>query len=368
MRKIIPLVLCGAVLLYANFFDQYHVRETRPRIFLRDSVWAGANLPEIRERLDTPEFMERFSQVNPLWQHPVGHALYGLMREDSTILAGAVTRLESYVISGSSPSYSGIAATECAVLFDWLCHHPDFDSVSRRQKVIHMAQWAETFYQYLIDGEVTPFYSRIPGALAGLTALGLALYGEIPKAAEYIDYAWYFLREKYGTIRQAEDGATGGGCYGFHHVFTDMMNTVSAWQSATSWDAAGWIKEHQGNWLERQMLYQLWSTYPNGYMIKHGDRWSYSDDLKYRMQVDGVTHLYGNPFGQTFLNRIYSRYGVIDLSSEYEWYFHLQACCRLGFADRLSELCYYCLLGFAYGVERGTQQSDTDYEDDKHAD
>jgi len=123
-----------------------------------------------------------------------------------------------------------------------------------------------------------------------------------------------------------EDGGTAGGSYGYHHEFTDLANLVAAWRSATDWDAARWIKEHQGNWLERQLLWQTWMTHPNGWFVKDGDIWggSHTDRNQYRMHIDAVTGMYRNGFGRSWANRMAQRWPKdwpSDYHTEYVWQF-----------------------------------------------
>ena len=58
-----------------------------------------------------------------------------------------------------------------------------------------------------------------------------------------------------------EDGASGGGSYSYRHMYVDQARAVAAWRSATDWDAAKWIREEQGDWLRRQVDFQIWTVY-----------------------------------------------------------------------------------------------------------
>ncbi|MBA4388185.1 MAG: hypothetical protein C0404_09405 [Verrucomicrobia bacterium] len=234
----------------------------------------------------------------------------------------AVENLKAMKIEGESPSYSGISAQRYAAMYDWLHDHPDLDAESRKKMIAHMENWADGFMGSLkAGGPCTPFYSRVSGAIAGLTTIGLALHGDSPKAEEYVRYAAQHLRNNMGRIREIEDGAQGGGSYSYHHEFTDLANMVAAWRSATDWDAGKWIKENQGNWLERQLLFQIWNTYPNGWFVKDGDIWdnSHTDKTQLRMQVDAVTSVYRNGFGRTWADEMYKRWGTGVYHGEYAW-------------------------------------------------
>ncbi|MHC4917469.1 MAG: hypothetical protein ACYTGB_18480, partial [Planctomycetota bacterium] len=269
------------------------VRAERPRIWFRAKAWSGPSVEKLREWMKTDEYKLRARKLEREHAGTIAQAVLYLSGDEA---AGkrAVERFKKFTIKGSSPSYSGIEAQKCAAVYDWLRAHPDFDEDSRKAKVAHMEQWADKYMAYLKGGGPTPFYSRISGAIAGLTVMGLALHGDSPKAEGYVRYAHYYLREKIGTIREMEDGATGGGTYGYSHEFTDLANMVAAWRSASDWDAAKWIAEHQGDWLRRQAKFQMWTTYPDSHIVKEGDLWdgAMQDNNQYRNHIDAIAGMY----------------------------------------------------------------------------
>jgi len=326
LRNGVAAVVCGACSMALAADGVPEVRRERPRVFLRATAWNGPSIEKIRGWMNRPEYQQR---AKKLPRKTIGNAVLFLMTGDEAAGQKAVAGLKGFTISGSSPSYSGIEAQKCAALYDWLHDHPDFDEASRKAKAAHMEQWADGYMRSLKrGGPSTPFYSRVSGAIAGLTAIGLALHGDSPKADEYVRYAAAYLREKIGTIREMEDGGTGGGSYGYHHEFTDLANLVAAWRSATDWDAARWIKRNQGNWLERQLLWQIWMTYPNGWFVKDGDIWggSHTDRTQFRMQIDAVTSACRNGFGRTWADVMAKRYPnwggwPSDYHTEYVWQF-----------------------------------------------
>lgn len=293
------------------------VRRDRPRIFIRAKAWDGPSVEKLHESMKLPEYQKLVLKLDRL-----GNGLRYLIGDEA---AGkkAVENLKAMKIEGESPSYSGISAQHYAAMYDWLHDHPDLDAESRKKMILHMEKWADGYMGSLkADGPCTPFYSRVSGAIAGLTTIGLALSGDSPKADEYVRYAAQHLRNNIGRIREVEDGAAGGGTYSYYHMFTDLANMVAAWRSATDWDAGRWIKEHQGNWLERQLLFQIWNTYPNGWFVKDGDLWDGNgqvDKKQFRMQIDTVTSIYHNGFGRTWADEMYKRWGTSVYHGEYIW-------------------------------------------------
>ena len=308
------------------------VREERPRVFVREKTWTGPSLEKIREWMKTDEYKLRARKLERKQAGAIARGVLYIATGDEKWGKQAVADFKKFRITGRTPSYSGINAQKYAALYDWLRDHPDFDEASRKKAVAHMEKWADGYLGYLKKGGDNPFYSRMSGALAGLTTMGLALHGDSPKAEEYVRFSAHYLRRKLGTIRRAEDGATAGGTYGLNHMFTDWANLVAAWRSATDWDAAAWIKEHQGDWLQRQLLWQIWATYPNGHLFKEGDLWegAMDDKEQYRMQVDAVTGMYRNGYGRAWANEMHrrwpkSRWDDIpwDYHTQYAWEFFL---------------------------------------------
>jgi hypothetical protein len=293
------------------------VRQERPRVFIRAKAWDGPSVEKLREWMKLPEYQRMAAKL----PDKIGYAVRYL-NGDETAGRKAVENLKAMQIAGDSPSYSGISAQKYAAMYDWLHDHPDLDGESRKKMIAHMEKWADGFMESLKSGgPCTPFYSRVSGAVAGLAAIGLALHGDSPKAGEYVRYAAQHLRNNIGRTREIEDGAAGGGTYSYHHEFTDLANMAAAWRSATDWDAGKWIKENQGNWLERQLIYQIWTTYPNGWFVKDGDIWdgSHADKTQLRMQVDAVTSIYHNGFGRTWADGMYKRWKEGVCHPEYIW-------------------------------------------------
>jgi hypothetical protein len=306
------------------------VRKERPRVFLREKAWNGPSVEKLRERMKTDEYQLRAKKLERDQAGAVARAILYLATGTDEAAKRAVADFKKSKIDGSTPSYSGISAQQYAATYDWLRNRPELDEATRRMAIAHMERWSDNFMNYLQKGGDNPFYSRMSGALAGLTVMGLALHGDSPKADEYVRFSADYLRNKLGTIRQAEDGATAGGTYGLNHVFTDWANLVGAWRSATDWDAAAWIKDNQGDWLQRQLLWQIWATYPNGYMFKEGDLWegAMDDSTQYRMQVDAVTGMYRNGYGRAWANDMYRRWPTsrwdnipYDYHTQYAWEF-----------------------------------------------
>jgi hypothetical protein len=321
----------AAAALPARAGELPKVRKGHPRIFLREEEWNGPSLKRIKSRMDRPEYQARIAKIGKFLtgggKKNMKYATLWLFKGDVEAGRKLLKRYMHQRSSGKSPSYWGIVDQRMAACYDWLYHHPDFTEEMKANRRHYLNLRCQRNMGYLKRHKENPFYSRFSGCLGALTACALAIADEHPRGQEYLEFAYRCLREKMGSIRQAEDGATGGASYGYMHEFTDLANAVACWRSATDWDAAKWIKEQQGNWLERQMLFQIWMTYPNGRFVKDGDAWGQDtrDTQQYRMSLDAVTNMYRNGFGRTQADRIYKRHGLLDYHNTmlWEWFvFH----------------------------------------------
>ena len=327
---LVCIALTATLAHYSAAQDTPGVREERPRIYVRKDVWNGPSVEKIRKWMKTDEYQLRARKLKRKHAGPIARAVLYIATGEEKYGKQAVAEFKKYRITGRTPSYSGINAQKYAAMYDWLHDHPDMDDASRKKAVDHMLKWCRNYHNYLKRGGDNPFYSRMSGALAGLTTMALAIHGDTPQAEKYVRFSADYLRNKLGTIREIEEGATAGGTYGFNHVFTDWANLVSAWRSATDWDAAEWIKVDQGDWLQKQMLWQIWATYPNGYVWKEGDLWesALDDKEQYRMQIDAVTAMYNNGYGRSWANEMHKRWPKSrwddipwDYHTQYAWEF-----------------------------------------------
>jgi hypothetical protein len=312
------VLCCGVAVSRSAVVDNPVVRDERPRMFARAKAWDGPSIEKIKAWVQRPEYAKN---LGSLQGGEFVDAFRYQVLGDQEAGKRAVAYLKGLKVPekrpSESPSYTGLETTLRAATYDWMRNHPDFDDAARKAAIAHFEWWGDYFHDYLPG--CVPFYSRNSGATAGLTACALALHGDSPKADKWLAKARDYLVNNLGTIRQVEDGATGGASYGMVHQFTDCANIAAMWRSATDWDVAAWIKEKQGNWLERQMLYQVWFTYPNGWFWKEGDVWSGShrDKNDHAVQIPAIAGMYHNGVGMTHSDAINARYGLAG--AYYKW-------------------------------------------------
>jgi len=290
----------------------FKVRPERPRIWVRKDLWSGPSIPKLKKWFKLPEYQKRGIAKQRMLQY--------LVNGDAAKGKEAVAWVCKYRIGGGSPSYTGAQAQRLAAGYDWVRDHPDFTEDKRKAVVAHLEKWGDNYLKYVTGGGAPIYYARYPGAIGGLCLIGLALHGDSPKAEKYIAGGYKAILE-YGLARQYEDGATAGGTYSIYHAFPALARAVFAFESATDAELAKTIKEKQGNWLERQLLWQIWSTLPNGYFVKEGDLWQQPDSRQTRMQIDSLTHLFQQPYGRAHADLMYKRWRTRDYHSSYVWEF-----------------------------------------------
>ncbi|MCX7591780.1 MAG: hypothetical protein N2255_09145, partial [Kiritimatiellae bacterium] len=290
----------------------FKVRTERPRIWIRAEDWHGPSLTKLRRWFQLPEYKQRGVE---------GHkALQYLVNGDLAAGSAAVEALLKARITGSSPSYRGAETQEISAHYDWLRNHPDFNAEKRAGVIAMLEQEGDSLVKYCTGASAPLYYSRYPGAIGGLCLIGLTLYGDNPKAEEFIRVGYKSLVE-YGRARAYEDGASAGGTYSIHHAFPDLARAVFAFESATDANLLRYIREQQENWIEKQLYWQIWSTLPNGYFVKEGDLWQQPDARQVRMQGDVLTHLLHNGYGRAHADAMFLRWNTGDYHRNYVWNF-----------------------------------------------
>lgn len=288
-----------------------NVLNERPRLVARAKAWDGPSIEKFKAWMSRPDYQ---ANEKLLAKGGFSDAFRYQVMGDQAAGDKCVAWLKSLRHPAGrpdSPSYQGEDRFFEAAAYDWMRNHPALAKEEDRKPIIdYFLWWADYFKNHNSPG-CTPFYCRNAAAHVGLASIALAIHGDSDKAPAYLEHAFKDFAN-ISSIRQMEDGATGGATYSYVHQFGAIGEAVSVWRSATDWDAAKWIKEKQGNWLERQMLWQVWATYPNGWFWKEGDLWdsSHRDRNEMTLPVESVAGMYQNGFGRTHLEGMYKRWGI----------------------------------------------------------
>jgi len=318
-RKALPLVLllfvqAAAIAAETNPFDA-PVLPVRPRIFLRsDDAFAGLTVRKLRERVGTPEF----AGVHDKWRsRPLGRAILWLLegrQEDSAAASAGLKKMDA---SGGSWSDRGPALMQLAVLFDWL--HSELDEPTRREIVARIEKAADAAVVHVRQGQAPFFYSRTPGALAGLAVAGLALHGVSPKADSYLQVFREFGVHEYFKAYDWVDGAATGATYTMNYTYVDLPSICAAWWSATDRNPSDWIRHQQGGWLDDLVRFYLWYMRPGFAFTDINDQfrgdWDTHDE--FCQGLDIASYVTRNGYGRAWSQRWLARFGSALYHPEY---------------------------------------------------
>ncbi len=168
---LLPLFLTAAPAgaVETNPFDA-DVLHVRPRVFLRNAPFEGLTTEKLRGRVDEPEF----AHARQAWRaRPMGRALLWMIDGKQEDLVAAIAGLKQMDAVGGTWSDRGLKLVQLATLFDWL--YEELDDATRGEIIKKIEEGADAAAEHVSKGQAPFFYSRTPGALAGLCVAGLAL-------------------------------------------------------------------------------------------------------------------------------------------------------------------------------------------------
>jgi hypothetical protein len=289
-----------------NPFDA-EVIDTRPRIFVRKEPFEGLTVEKLRTQIDSPQN----AWVRRKWRaRPMGRGLLWLINGETEDLHAAVAGLEEMDATEGSWSGRGLALMRMATLFDWL--YDDLDKQTRRETISKIESAADDAVTHVRRGQAPFFYTRTPGALAGLCVAGIALHGLSEKAEEYLQTFREFGVDEYFQAYQWVDGAATGATYTLHYTYVDMPSICAAWWSATGKNPAEWIREEQGNWLDGIVRFYLWYMRPGFAFTDINDQfrrnWDSHDE--YCQGLDIASYVTRNGYGRAWSQRWFGRFGA----------------------------------------------------------
>jgi hypothetical protein len=297
-----------------NPFDS-PVLDVRPRIFLRnDARFAGLTMSKLRERVGTPEF----AGVAKKWRaRPLGRGILWMLDRRKEDWDAAVVGLKRMDARSGSWSDRGLALMQLSALFDWL--YPELDESTRRQIISRIEQSADDAVVHVREGQAPFFYSRTPGALAGLAVAGLALHGVSPKADTYLEVFRQFGVNEYFKAYEWVDGAATGATYTMNYTYVDLPSICAAWWSATDRNPVDWISSRPGDWLNGIVRFYLWYMRPGFAFTDINDQfrgdWETHDE--FCQGLDIATYVTRNGYGRAWSQRWLERLGSALYHPEY---------------------------------------------------
>jgi hypothetical protein len=292
-----------------NPFDAA-VLDVRPRIFVRnDARFDGLTVPKLRERLRQAEFDA--AGARDKWRtSPLGRAILWMVEDRKEDLDAAIAGLKRMDAGGTSWSDRGPALMQLAALFDWL--EKQLDEPTRREVIAKIEKNADEAVVHVRRGQAPFFYSRTPGALAGLAVAGLALHGASPKADGYLQTFRGFGVNEYFRAYDWVDGAATGATYTMNYTYVDLPSILAAWWSATGRNPNDWVRAQQGDWLDDIVRFYFWYMRP-GFAFTHindqfrGD-WASHDE--FCQGLDIASYVTRNSWGRAWSQRWLGRCGA----------------------------------------------------------
>lgn|GEM_PF-2148804 len=318
-RSAMVLVLAVAAVASAraaedNPFDA-PVLNIRPRVFLRCDNFEGLTVEKLRRaagQSDLAPFREKWKAT------PSGRALLWMIDGKPEDLAAAVAGLRRMDASaGHSWSDRGLSLMELAAQFDWL--YGELDEATRKAAIAKIERAADDAVAHIRGGQAPYYYSRTPGALAGMTVAGIALSGVSPKADTYLGLLRTWGVPDYFKACQSVDGAATGATYTFFYTYRDLPSLCAAWWSATGKNPNPWIRANQGDWLDGIVRFYLWYMRP-GFAFtdindQSRDMWGTHD--QFCLGLDAASYVTRNGHGRAWSGRWLGRFGPALYHSEY---------------------------------------------------
>jgi hypothetical protein len=296
-----------------NPFDA-EVLDIRPRVFLRKDSFDGLTIEKLRAGWQEPEF----AGVRQKWQaRPMGRGLLWMLEGRKEDLDAAIAGLERMDAGGGTWSDRGLALVQLAALFDWL--YQDLDESTRRATIEKIEQAADAAVAHVRGGQAPFFYSRTPGALAGLCVAGLALDGVSNQAEGYLQTFREFGVNEYFKAYQWVDGAATGATYTLFYTYVDLPSICAAWWSATDRNPADWIRTQQGDWLGGLVRFYLWYMRPGFAFTDINDqfRGNWQSHDEFCQGLDIASYVTRNGYGRTWSRRWAGRFGPALYHPEY---------------------------------------------------
>jgi hypothetical protein len=211
--------------------------------------------------------------------------------------------------AAGSWSDRGLALMRLATLFDWL--YPELDKTDREVAIAKIEKAADDAVAHIRGGRAPFYYSRTPGALAGVTLAGIALTGVSEKAEDYLQLFREWGVKDHFQAYQWVDGAATGATYTMYYTYVDLPSIAAAWWSATGQNPNPWIRENQGDWLNGMARFYLWSMRPGFAFqnINDQSRGTWNSHDQFCQGLDIASYVTRNGHGRTWAQRWLRRFG-----------------------------------------------------------
>ncbi|UCF14688.1 MAG: hypothetical protein JSW59_14840, partial [Phycisphaerales bacterium] len=290
------------------------ILDVRPRVFIRRDGFEGLTVAKLRDAVEQQEF----ATIRAKWKRrPLGQALEWMITGNRESMDAAIDGLKKMQVGGSSWTYKGAALVNLATLFDWL--YDQLDQPTRAEIIARIERAADDAVEHITAGRAPFFYTRTPGALAGLVISGIALHGVSSKADGYLDVFRRFGVNEYFKAYQWVQGAATGGNYTFDYTFVDLPQICAAWWSATGNNPVLWIRVKQDGWIDSIVRFYLWYMRPGFAFTDINDQyrniWSSHD--QFCQGLDIAAYVTRSGPGRAWSQRWMGRFGSALYHTEY---------------------------------------------------
>ncbi len=293
-----------------------------PRLFFRGSSWGdrGLTLEIVKQRARRPEAQPILEQLEG---SPPNLALRSLLLGDDMAAERAINQLQEPLLMKEITTDEGIDVGWRAIAYDWLYGYPAFTPERKRKAAENIAGEAEKLIYEMEHNGAHIFHTRMYGWAMGIALAGLALYGDHPQAEYLAGYGNDYFREKLFPARQLQDGTVHNGFgYGRKYTMWATAHFVSCWRSATGENLWTEIRDYQGDWARREMLFLFYGRYPDKSYLRFGDSYSLlSDNYTFRA-VSERAWAYADPVGAGILRLLIeeNKGQVVERSSAYVYF------------------------------------------------
>jgi hypothetical protein len=255
------------------------VHPTHPRIYVKDKPSADGSLTlaELRRRgTEAPwkNWIPRFT--DDISSNAMKYLLIG----DTAAADKAVAKLlQKY--KPDADTTDGDDLEERCMAYDWLYAYPGFNAEKKKTAANEIATVADDLVKRLKTGGPHIFHTRMHAWANGIVFAGIALAGDHPKAAEYLNFGNRYWREKLFPSRWFLDGAWANGFgYGRKYLCRSTFAFLNVWKTATGENLWALIEKEQNDWARAMGMYLLYTHRPDGRYPAYGDSYN-NDDEKF---------------------------------------------------------------------------------------
>jgi len=214
-------------------------------------------------------------------------AMVWLLTGEKTAAEVAIKRMAGYKAPGKMDAFDvWFRCREMGLAYDWLYHYPGFTKDLKAKVRANVAPVVKAGLR-VADDHV--FHNYVWMGNSGLALWALATAGEDAEADQLLRTIRSRFVDRMFPAMEYLNGLPGDAMgYWYNYCPGSGAWAIMGFQSAFEADVVGAIKEHQNDWLSRQLESMVLSTLPDMRFIPWGDMQRGADG--------GVTHEIAGPY------------------------------------------------------------------------